>query len=1507
MSSANYFGLTNPQKRIWVTELVNNHVDMSNIGYLVEFNGIYDLNRLAAAVKFVVLSNDSLQFRFRYSNEIDRELVQYKPEDPEIDIRIIESETEEELFQKIESVHLEQFPVNSKYFCTFVVFSINRSRFGLFEKANHLVADGVSATIVAREVIETYRKLEANQFTPGSIKPSYIDFIKEENQYLGSDKYIKSKEFWTNKFSNFGGEEITFVLNKDKKNSLKVARRSFQIPPGLIPLVDEFKTSHKLSNFALFMALLAVYFNRFMNHTDIVIGMPVSNRSNKVFKEMTGMFVSTIPFRIKMEENWGFLQLVSHIKAELYESLRHQSYPYNHLVKDLKEMDIDSSNFLNVQLIELPGMHHEAVQKRIFYSTRYNISQLSVYLNQQNNNTLEELDIAIDYHADLFQEREIDVLFKRLTVILEQAIKEPEIPVSELLLLDADEYKRTIYDLNKTEMPFPSDKTIPELFEEQASKNPGNIALEYDGISITYEKLRQLTDKLASRLQKTGVTTDSIVGILCERSIEAVVSILSILKAGGAYLPIDPEYPTDRKNYIIENSGIKTLLVEKILEDREQPILSESHLNTVIVDYNSLENEPEVNGFIRTPVSGENLIYVIYTSGTTGNPKGTLLRHRNALNYIWWGAGFYVGGQPMTFPLFSSLSFDLTVTSIFIPLITGNTLIIYRDSEKGLLIEKVIADNKVDIIKLTPSHLKIVSQGKCDTSRIKSFIVGGEDLKTDLCKELDDHFKGKLNIYNEYGPTETTVGCMIHRYDKNTDTGLSVPIGKPSGNVAIYILDKNKKPLPQGIIGEIYISGEGVAAGYLKNETLTSERFVDNPFIPGKKMYKSGDLGRWNLDNILEYFGRADEQVKIRGYRIEPGEVEKHVKRLPGVKDGVIYVRKDPQPELCAFMVPQDQIKELEVAALREALSRELPSYMIPSEFIQVDHIPLTRNGKVDFRKLDTMGKRLESSREYVAPRTEMETLLAEVWSGVLNERQIGVTDNFFELGGDSIKAVQIAARLNDAGKTVNVKEILTHQTIAQLCINVDFESHIRKYDQGPIEGELGITPIASWFLHHEFENPDHFNQSVLIEFKRKPQISLLEKTFEIIINQHDALRLNYNAQKKTFFFNNGYLNRSFKINTIDLSIFDETQKITEIKNKGYEIKGSFDISNTLLIRAVFFSENEKPGKLLITAHHLVIDGISWRILLEDLLNIYSAFEKGENPRLSKKTASYADWFDALSMYRDSGKLTNEKEYWNLPSIECQIPYTTQTDDWKMANREISITGLNADNTAYLLTQAHETYKTDAQILVCAALVRTLREFTGKSDVEFEIENHGRHIDNIDVSRTMGWFTAIYPLRIQKEDRSIGDEIKTVKEALRKVPNNGIGYGILKYMSPGVEFPQKSMVGIRFNYLGQFDREVENQLFSLSSLQSGSDIDLNNSITAAIEINAMVLNGVFQVEILYNKKAYSKETIELFRDKYVKNLEEILNHIRNENDVHFTPSDFNTVDMDEDDLAALFE
>lgn len=561
---------------------------------------------------------------------------------------------------------------------------------------------------------------------------------------------------------------------------------------------------------------------------------------------------------------------------------------------------------------------------------------------------------------------------------------------------------------NSTRVDYPDDKMIHQLFELQVEKTPGSTALFTGNKIITYRELNEKANSFALSLSKYG--TGQVIGLLAGHSPETLIAILGILKSGNAYLPIDTEYPAERVHFILNDSSVKLLITDKKIEIKGEKII-------YLTDLELLSGNKENLNIEGNP---ENPAYLIYTSGSTGKPKGTVITHKNLVNYAFWAKKIYLSAEEkFIFPLFTSIAFDLTITSIFVPLISGNSIELYDSSPNLFIIKKIINEGKANIIKLTPTHLKMLKETGISFSRIKKIIVGGENLSTSLAREIYDKFGQKVEIFNEYGPTETTVGCMVHLYNPAVDTGKSVPIGKPADNFSIYLLNEDKNPVPPGSSGEIYIAGDGVAAGYLNRPELTREKFIDNPFIPGTKMYRTGDLGLWLTDFRIEYLGRVDEQLKIRGYRIEPGEVENLLLEYPGVTDCIVVLKDRqniPDQEKLRFLTAYYiSGKEINADDLRKYLATKVPPYMIPSYFIAITKMPVTINGKIDKNALPYPEDNFLSLRNAPAKVEDQLTInLIEIIAEVLSLPVKKMNENLslFELGFDSFSLVVLFSRI---------------------------------------------------------------------------------------------------------------------------------------------------------------------------------------------------------------------------------------------------------------------------------------------------------------------------------------------------------------------------------------------------------------------------------------------------------------------------------------------------------------
>jgi tyrocidine synthetase-3 len=642
------------------------------------------------------------------------------------------------------------------------------------------------------------------------------------------------------------------------------------------------------------------------------------------------------------------------------------------------------------------------------------------------------LDILLAYKTDLFNASTIRVLLRQYQTLLAHIVAGPAQQLSALPLLTENEQLYWTQTWNNSTVDYPQNRCIQALFEQQVLQTPEAIALQFGSERLTYRQLNERANQLAHTLRKMGIAPGVLVGLYMEHSIETIIGLMGVLKAGGAYVPLDPAHPAGQLVFMLGDADISLLLTQQHLAS----YFTAADIDMLCLDsqWDRVAEAPVDNP---TPLAqSQDLVYVIYTSGSTGRPKGVKIQHTNLVNYIWWASQVYLQGENLSFPLYSSLSFDLTATSIFTPLITGNKIVIYRI--QGWEIANIINDNQVDILKVTPSHLALIKDNKLDDSRIKRLIIGGEALETELARQIHDDFGQQVEIFNEYGPTEATVGCMIYRFDPAMDQRAFVPIGKPAANMHIYILDEQLAPVAENVTGELYIAGAGLAAGYWRRPELTDERFVNNPFVPGTKMYKTGDMARMLATGNIEFIGRQDEQVKFRGYRVELNAIRSELKRHSDIRDSVVLVDKDQKGHdvMVAYYVSR---QALDAVDLRTFLARHVIEETIPNIFIHLKRLPLTLNGKVDYRGLPPWREvRQQAHGQYVAPRNPAEEILADIWTQVLEIEQIGIHDNFFALGGHSLLATQVISRIRTQFQVdLPLRTLFEAPTIAEMVAAV--------------------------------------------------------------------------------------------------------------------------------------------------------------------------------------------------------------------------------------------------------------------------------------------------------------------------------------------------------------------------------------------------------------------------------------------------------------------------------------
>ncbi len=1301
--------------------------------------------------------------------------------------------------------------------------------------------------------------------------------------FLPFDRQEEAKNFWK---KNLKGELSEVHLNgyKTKAKGLKNSHYEIEVDDILATKLINFSNNKDTVMYVIMLTTLKIMIYKLLGQKDIIVGSPVYNYSSNIY-----LYNSYIPIRSILNDKMTVEELINNLKQTVSQSYINQYFPISDLT-DLLNIETDFS-FYRVNMI-LENIHKiDATSLNLNTS----LTDIYFYMVRDNNN----IKCKAIYNPELFDEFTIKSWLKLYNHILQQVLNNTRENLENIDVLTIDDKTKILIDFNNTKVKYPNNKCIYEIFQEQVEKTPLNIAVRLQNEYLTYIELNEKSNQLASLLRKKGVKSDSIVAIMAEYSLNLLVGILAILKAGGAYLPIDTSFPIDRVNYILKDSETELLLTN--YEINEQVCFNGEIININLVEINT---EPTVN--LETISNAKNLAYIIYTSGSTGVPKGTLIEHQGLVNYICWAKKMYIKQDREVFPLYSSIAFDLTITTIFTPIISGNEIIIYPENKDEYVLYTIIKEKKATVLKLTPSHLSLLKDLSNINSSVKRLIVGGENLKTNLAKKIYESFGGNIEIFNEYGPTETVVGCMIYKYNPEKDKGISIPIGKPADNVQIYILDKDQKPMPFGGIGEIYISGDGLSRGYLKKEELTSEKFIENPFIKGRKMYRTGDIAKWLPEYNIEYIDRIDNQLKIRGYRIELMEIEANILAYEGISDVTIILEKKENDtvELIAYIVAPNEIS---ITVLNDYISEKLPHYMVPNHYIKIEKLPVTINGKVDKAALSNYKSR--AIEECVLPENKMEKILLDICCDVLGVRSIGVNHNFFHIGGDSIKAILVSTQLQNLNLKLEISKIFEYPIIRDLSKFIEVNK--KEVDQGVIEGEVKLTPIQYWFFNQNNTDINHYNQSIILHNKNGFDEIAVKKTFEKIIHHHDILRT-------VFILEEGQIVQSNK--GLDCELFDyrfinfdnKTNYAERIEEVAFDLQRSINIEKGPLIKLGLFRTID-GDHLLIIMHHLIVDGVSWRIILEDFINGYKHLMNNADISFPRKTTSYREWAEKLYDYAQSKELLDEVVYWKR--IEKQpISYLKKdniVNERKQKDSEIVEISLSQEQTNKLLKEVNQAYNTEISDILLTALGLTVKEFISGDQVIVSLEGHGREeiISDVDMTRTVGWFTSIYPVVLDMSElNDISLQIRTIKETMRSIPKKGIGYGILKHLTVHklkglIDFTLKPEIS--FNYLGQFDTNITTDIFEQSIINSGQIISPYNERENALDITGMVIKGMLKLEFVYDRKEFKRETIQKYANNYKNNLLMIINHCSEKVGTEYTTHDLSDDEISLDELQDI--
>ncbi|UHA73128.1 non-ribosomal peptide synthetase [Paenibacillus sp. 481] len=1377
---------------------------------------------------------------------------------------------------------------------------------------HHIISDGVSISILMQEFTQLYKSMALPP-----LRIQYKDYAVWQQAEVSSESMRQQEQYWLDVYKDeipvldmptdyvrpamqsFEGDTLEFTIDTHHSNALR------QIAAD--------------TGSTLYMVLLAAYttlLHKYSGQEDIVVGTPIAGRGHEDVGQLIGMFVNTLALRNYPSAEKSFSEYVQDVKEKALKAYERQDFPFEELVEKLDVKRDTSRNPLFdtmfvLQNTERQELGMDGVQAEP-YPIKHTISKFDLTLS-----AIETEDIIVcsfEYATSLYKQESVLRMAEHFSQLITAIVDHPHTTLSSIDIITPQE-KVLLGLFNDTSTDYPQNKTINQLFTEQVERTPDQIAVVHDDKQLTYQELNERANQLARALRAEGVQTDELVGIFADRSLELIIGMIGILKAGGAYVPIDPDYPEDRINYMLEDSNARLLVVQN---DRRGSQLA---FSGKIINLSDAQPYIELEPQLDEPAAYNNLAYVIYTSGTTGQPKGVMIEHRSVVRLVK-NTNYVELNEETRILQTGSVVFDALTFEIWGALLNGGRVHVVSNDvimdQKQL--RQAIQKYEINTMWMTaPLFNQLTQQDSKLFEGVKSLIIGGDVLSVAHVNRVLQQTPA-LNMINGYGPTENTTFSTSHLIQGQQEG--AVPIGRPIHNSTGYVVDKRMRLQPIGTWGELIVGGDGVGRGYLNRPELTAEKFIDSPFRAGERCYRTGDIVRWRADGTLEYKGRIDEQVKIRGYRIELSEVEAQLLNVALIQEAAVIARQNDngQKYMCAYVVAEQPIN---VNELRSAMSQHLPNYMIPSYFVQLEQLPLTPNGKVNRRALPAPDETsVHTGVEYEAPRTGAEQTLISIWEMVLGAKKIGIQDNFFDLGGDSIKSIQVCSRLFQEGYKLEMKHLFQYPTVAELSHHLQPVGRIA--DQGEVTGLVKLSPIQQWFFEQQSPEPHHFNQSVMLYREQGFDEALLHKVMKKLVEHHDALRMVFRTQPNEV----GYeaWNRGvdegdlYSLQVINVKEVPDSERDEAIAARATSIQSSIHLEAGPLIKLGLFQCAE-GDHLLIAIHHLVIDGVSWRILFEDISSGYEQAVQGQDIRLPQKTDSFQAWSEQLSQYAISQTSVIEREqaYWQKqfidPSTHSLLPKDMQPDESGahakslLSDSQMMTVQWTEQETEQLLKQANRAYNTEVNDLLLTALGMAIHTWTGMERVMINLEGHGREaiLSDVDITRTVGWFTSQYPVVLEiGANKEVSHRIKSTKEGLRQIPQKGIGYGILKYLSGLQESPTfKCKPEISFNYLGQFDQDLQNSALQLSSYSRGEDISGLMEKKYALDVNGGISGGSLKLTISYSCKQYYNDTMAQLAELLRTSLLEIISHCVAKEKVELTPSDVLMKEVTIEELESL--
>ncbi|MFO2465905.1 amino acid adenylation domain-containing protein [Pseudomonas sp. 15FMM2] len=1395
------------------------------------------------------------------------------------------------------------------------LISLGEAEHVLVITQHHIVSDGWSMGLMVDELIACYTAASQGRALQLPALPiQYADYAIWQRRWMEAGERERQLAYWT---AQLGDHQPVLELPTDYARPAVQSHRGARLDIALeTALAERLKRLAQQHNASLFMVLLASFqalLYRYSGQPDIRVGVPVANRNRVESEGLIGFFVNTQVLKAQVQGSTPFLSLLLQVKDTALQAQDYQDLPFEQLVEALQpERSLSHSPLFQVMY------NHQTLKQ----DARAEHFDLQVEALEWDVRTA-HLDLTLDtvegpqglaatliYATDLFDAATAERMAAHWLNLLHGLVADPQCAIAQLPMLGRQEQQALLRDwLPEQTAPLP---WVHERITRQALTMPHAIALIFDERRVTFQQLDERANRLAHALIAQGVGPEVRVGIALPRSENLIVALLAVLKAGGAYVPLDVQYPRERLEYLMRDARIALLISDSQLQ-AQLPVPD----GVAVLALDQLDVQVFASNAPRVELAADNLAYVIYTSGSTGQPKGVAVAHGPlAMHCVAIGERYAMTPDDCELH-FMSFAFDGAHERWLTALTHGSRLLIRDDSlwtpEQTY---QQMHRHGVTVAAFPPVYLQQLAehalvQGNPPAVRIYCF---GGDAVPHASFELVKHTLKPAHIINGYGPTETVVTPLIWKAGPEDSCDAAyAPIGSRIGRRRACVLDADLNLLPAGAKGELYLGGEGLARGYLDRPAATAERFVADPFDrSGGRLYRTGDLVCQRADGTFDYLGRIDNQVKIRGFRIELGEVESRLQALDDVADAVVIAQDGLSgKQLVAYVIAREGLGHDGLGeALRSQLKSLLPDYMVPAQVMFLAQFPLTPNGKLDRKGLPKPDFSTQQQQHYVAPRSELEQAIAGIWQTVLKLERVGLTDNFFELGGDSIISIQVVSRARQAGIRFTPKDLFLYQTVQGLAGVAQTGAAAQVIDQGPVIGASPLLPVQQEFFETDIPGRHHWNQSVLLRPIEPLAVEPLRQALAALIRHHDALRLNFVLEQGTW--RASY--RGHEVDTDGLLWQATLNQVSELQALGNEAQASLDLEHGPLLRAVLATLGDGSQRLLLIIHHLVVDGVSWRIIFDDLQSAYQQALKGQPCSLPAKTSAYRHWAERLQQYAHQPQQAAQLQAWQArlqdasPDLPCRdvdsVPRQGQTHTVQ--------TRLDQGLTERLLQGAPAAYRTQVNDLLLSALAQVICQWTGQPSTLIQLEGHGREtlFDEIDLTRTVGWFTSVFPVNLTP-GLQIADSIKQIKEQLRAIPDKGIGFGVLRYLADDAT---RQAVGalpvprITFNYLGQFDGsfdDAQGALFVPASEDAGADHSPHAPLGNWLTLNGQVFAGELSLNWTFSDQRFDPRLVQRLADDYATQLQAVIEHCCQGAGQGVTPSDFNLVRLEQAQLDSL--